>query len=149
MAQYKWCNDEIVISMNSATYQGQCLCGKVKYQAQDMSKNMAHCHCTMCRKFHGAAFSTYGSVLRENLVWLNGENYLKSYVASNGSTRKFCQNCGSSLVFISAGDEERVELALATLDNPPDLRPDAHIYTESKVSWLSINDDLPKYDQSR
>ncbi len=38
---------------------------------------MAHCHCSMCRKFHGAAFSTYGEAKIENFKWLQGEGFLK------------------------------------------------------------------------
>ena len=135
--------------MNDEVCLGQCLCGEVQFQAQGMSEKMAHCHCSMCQKFHGAAFSTYGAVRREKLIWLKGKDKVKSYIAGNGTTRQFCQNCGSSLVFVSAGELEWVEIALATLDNPPAFKPDAHIYTQSKVNWLSIDDDLPKYLQGR
>jgi len=36
-------------------YRGQCLCGAVKYAVDAIGPRMAHCHCSMCRQFHGAA----------------------------------------------------------------------------------------------
>ena len=42
-------------------YKGECLCGAIKYEVGAIVSKMAHCHCTMCRKFHGSAYSTLGS----------------------------------------------------------------------------------------
>ena len=41
---------------------GQCLCGSIQYEIDKVEPKMAHCHCSMCRKFHGAAFSTFAEV---------------------------------------------------------------------------------------
>ena len=60
---------------------------------------MAHCHCSMCRKHTGAALATYGEAKKENFRWNKGTELLESYVASNGTTRKFCRVCGSSMTF--------------------------------------------------
>ncbi len=135
--------------MSNAAYQGQCLCGGIQYEADKLSGKMGHCHCTMCRKFHGAAFATFGSVARTDFRWLTGENLLQTFVADNGTKRKFCSQCGSSLVFESGEDNDLVEFSLATLDVAPVLSPDAHIYTGTKVDWLSIDDGLPKYLNGR
>jgi hypothetical protein len=101
----------------------------------------------MCQKFHGAAFSTFGEVRLENLHWLCGYQNLQSYQAENGTIRQFCNICGSSLTFCSSYNRKdgSIEIAISTLDNANDLMPDAHIYTYSKVAWLAIADDLPKY----
>ena len=136
--------------MSDAPYQGRCLCGAIQYQAQKVSDKMGHCHCTMCRKFHGAAFATYGAALKNDFSWLKGEAELQTFKAENGTKRRFCKRCGSSLVFESAQENGLVEFSLATLDVAPSLAPDAHIYTGSKVPWFSIaEDDLPKYLNGR
>jgi hypothetical protein len=105
----------------------------------------------MCQKFHGAAFSTFGEVKREHLVWLNGEALLAHYHAENGTVRSFCSRCGSSLLFESTYNREQhtVEIALAAFDNLAPIKPDAHIYMATKVPWFSPNDDLPKYQGYR
>lgn len=127
-------------------YKGQCLCGQVKYQVDEIGNKMGHCHCSMCRRFHGAAFATYGEVKAEDFHWLQGEDALSVYQADNNTKRKFCKHCGSSLIFESAeGNQGVVEFALATLDAAPNLNPDAHIYTSTQVEWLKLGDDLPKF----
>jgi len=131
-------------------YFGQCLCGTIKYQVDVLEPDMGHCHCSMCRKFHGAAFATYGEVKKENFHWLAGQNDLKSYTGHNGSVRQFCQNCGSSMTFSAAdNDGELVEIAMGTMDSDIGERPDAHIFTDYKAGWFKITDDLPKFKGER
>jgi len=129
---------------------GSCLCGAIKYQVDKLESHMAHCHCSMCRKFHGAAFSTFGEATSDHFKWLQGEERLKSYTAKNGSVRQFCEHCGSSMTFsASKKNTHIIEFALATLDNEIDVKPDAHVFVESKVNWIDIKDDLPKFLKER
>jgi len=129
---------------------GSCLCGKVKYQVSALESKMANCHCSMCRKFHGAAFATFGEAKVENFRWLSGEHHLKSYVAENGTTRRFCENCGSSMTFSPANDSGKfVEFSLGTLETALEAKPDAHIYVSFKAEWLDINDQLPRFSEGR
>ena len=59
------------------------------------------------------------------------------------------------MVFISPFNEEAgtIEIALATLDDTgddlADLKPDAHIYTGTKVPWLELCDGLPMFTEYR
>ncbi|WP_019528778.1 GFA family protein [Dasania marina] len=121
---------------------GSCLCGAIAYQASAINNTISHCHCQMCRKFHGAAFASYGSIAPANFKWLRGEQALKSYTASNGTIRQFCQHCGSSLTFTSKS-QPTIELALGSLDVDITQRPVAHIFTAYKANWYSITDGLP------
>jgi len=38
---------------------GGCLCGAIQYEVNGPLFDVSNCHCSMCRRFHGAAFSTY------------------------------------------------------------------------------------------
>ena len=102
---------------NSQKYlHGSCLCGAIQFQVRNIGERMGHCHCSMCRKFHGAAFATYGESKQSDFQWIKGESYLKSYRADNGTTRQFCKTCGSSLTFASDNyDENVVEFSMAVL----------------------------------
>ncbi|WP_206484118.1 GFA family protein [Thalassotalea sp. G2M2-11] len=133
--------------LNKTTNHGSCLCGKICFQVTEFLPLVGHCHCTMCRKFHGAAFSTYAEVKRQDVHWLSGEELLSSYRADNGTVRKFCQNCGTSLLFESQYNrrDNTIEIAIATFDNIEHVTPSAHIYIGSKVDWLTINDELPQF----
>ncbi|WP_442958652.1 GFA family protein [Photobacterium sp. Hal280] len=54
------------------TYQGSCLCRGVQFSVNGFSEKAANCYCSMCRKFHGAAFGT--------LVGVQGLNWLLSLI---------------------------------------------------------------------
>lgn len=130
---------------------GTCLCKQIKFAVDRFEAPIAHCHCKMCRKFHGAAFSTFVEVKRCNVHWLSGEHLLKNYRAENDTVRQFCQNCGASLTFESSYNrkDKTVEFALATFDDIENVKPDAHIYMASKVDWLDINDAVDKFTHYR
>lgn len=131
-------------------YHGQCLCGEIQYEVREFSPRMGHCHCSMCRKFHGAAFATYGEVKPPDFHWIKGEATLSDFTADNGTTRSFCKHCGSSLTFrASNADNSIVELALGTLDTPIPHQPDAHIFVANKASWHTISDKLPQFQAGR
>ncbi|MES9856361.1 MAG: GFA family protein [Sedimenticola sp.] len=135
---------------NKPPLTGSCLCGSIQYSVDKIEKHMAHCHCMMCRKFHGAAFATYGSARADNLHWISGKDKLQEYVGENGTKRLFCGNCGSSLVFIPSHDTgEYVEFTLGTLDSEINNVPDAHIFTKYGACWYQITDDLPQYQEGR
>ena len=135
--------------MRDQSYRGSCLCGAVKYQVDRIEDKMAHCHCRMCRKFHGAAFATYGEARTENFHWLGGVESLGHYTAENKSVRTFCTICGSSLIFAAAGSEQLVEFALATLDDDINELPDVHVFVDYKANWYVINDNLPQHQEGR
>ena len=130
---------------------GSCLCGKITITVDKFLPLIGHCHCVMCRKFHGAAFSTFGEVKREHFHLTSGEIFLKNFKAENGTVRSFCQLCGSSLLFESRYNRQdnTVEVALACFDEIEHLTPNAHIYTESKADWFEINDKLRHFKQYR
>ena len=133
--------------MNSL-YQGSCLCGEVRFEAGGFSAQAAHCHCSMCRKFHGAAFGTLVAV--QEINWLNGIEHLKEYVGHNGTVRTFCENCGSSLGFRAKDAPfSQMELAIATFDEPIPVKIDAHIYASYKANWYQIEGPLPVFKEGR
>ncbi|CCN33753.1 putative Glutathione-dependent formaldehyde-activating enzyme [Vibrio nigripulchritudo SFn27] len=131
-------------------YRGSCLCGGVTFEITQFDSQVGHCHCSMCRKFHGAAFSTFINVPRGRIRWLTGDLLLRKYTAQNGTERTFCEECGSSLAFKSSKSERgSIEIALSALDDHVPVTPDAHIFMSSKADWYSDQDDLPKFEQGR
>lgn len=135
---------------NINKYFGQCLCGAVAYEVSAIGPAMAHCHCSMCRKFHGSAFATFGEAKAEDFRWIRGKDTLKEFVADNGTLRRFCSDCGSSMTFAPKNDDGTViQFALGTLESDPGFRPDAHIFTDYKACWFDIEDKLPRFAEGR
>lgn len=132
------------------TYKGSCLCRAIEFEVDTFAENAAHCHCSMCRKFHGAEHATYVSVARQSLRFLSGQDAVQNYEASNGTTRTFCGNCGSSLFFRSPRAEpDLIEVALAAFDSEVPVTPDAHIFVGFAANWTSIEDQLPQFLNER
>ena len=131
-------------------YRGSCLCNAIRFEVDEFEPQTGNCHCSMCRKFHGAAYATLAEARRENFRWIDGEKLINGYTADNGTTRSFCSNCGSSLTFASPNaDPDLVEISLGCFDDEVPVRPDAHIYVASGAKWALPEDDLPRYEAGR
>ena len=122
---------------------GGCLCGKVCYEIRGQLLNADHCHCSMCRRQHGAAFATYADFNPDDFRWSAGEGSVKTYETSTGAGWCFCSECGSSL----AGTENSkvTSIALGTVEGDTEIRPASHIFVDSKAPWYEISDDLPQH----
>lgn len=123
---------------------GSCFCGSVRFEATLPSLFCAHCHCTMCRRHHGAAFVTWFAVPRSELRVVSGEDRLVRTRSSEHGTRSFCGGCGSPLFFETTQDPERVDIALANMTEPIDREPGFHVFFSDRVPWISVADALPR-----
>jgi hypothetical protein len=130
--------------MDSGTVRGGCLCGRVRFAIRLPTLFCAHCHCSMCRRAHGAGVVTWTAVRREQLTLESGEELLRRYRSSDHGTRSFCRICGSQLFCESARHPGQVDLTLASLDGPIDRAPQLHAYHADRVEWLELADGLPR-----
>ncbi len=48
------------------TVEGGCFCAAVRFSIDLPSKWCAHCHCSMCRRIHGAGYVTWVGVNSEH-----------------------------------------------------------------------------------
>lgn len=126
---------------------GGCLCATVRYEISQPLGPAGSCHCSMCRKAHGAAFGTFASVKPGAARWTSGADSLGVYHSSEKGRRCFCRHCGSPLGELKDGELRWV--ALGTVDGDPGVRPEAHIFVASKAPWHEISDGLPQFEQNR
>ncbi|NQZ30623.1 MAG: GFA family protein [Oceanospirillaceae bacterium] len=132
----------------SELFKGSCLCGVVKFSVTAFNPQVGNCHCSMCRKFHGAAFATLVSV--SNLNWSSGQSLLKDFTAANGTIRTFCSQCGSSIGFrVKGASLGAMEVAIATFDADIPVKVDAQIYTDNKANWCELQKDITAFTQGR
>jgi hypothetical protein len=119
---------------------GSCLCGEVTYSISGSIGEITHCHCTTCRKAHGAAFSSVAAVQIENFSFTSGEELIKCYPSSPDKVRCFCSNCGSHIYAHREGQLHYI-LRLGTLDDDPGSRPINHIWVSEKAPWYDPETD--------
>jgi hypothetical protein len=118
---------------------GACLCGAVRFEIEFPTKWCAHCHCSMCRRAHGAAFVTFVGVARER-----GEENVQRYASSRDAIRSFCRVCGSTLFFEGVRWKDEVHVVRAAIEGTIDRDPQAHCYFDDRARWVTIADDLPR-----
>jgi hypothetical protein len=124
---------------------GGCLCGAVRYQITGLLYDASHCHCSMCRRQHGAAFATYVKFNPGDFKWVLGEDLVKVYQTSSGAGWCFCSECGSSLAGTDRGKVTSV--TLGTIEGDPGIKPESHIFMGSMAPWHEINDNLPQFEE--
>jgi hypothetical protein len=127
------------------TINGGCLCGKVHYEVNGPLFNVHHCHCSLCRRQHGAAFSTYAGLDPKDFKWIVGEDYVKVYETASAAGWGFCTGCGSSLVGTEKGEVNMI--TLGTVEGDPGIRPDSHVFVGSKAEWYEVSDDIPQFEE--
>lgn len=125
--------------------EGSCLCGTVRYEVDGPFTSMLSCHCSMCRKHHGAPFATYATAALAGFRWTSGEHALGHYAASRYYTRSFCTTCGAVAPSLMPG-EGLVFVPAGTLDGDPGIRVQGHMFVGSKAPWYEITDALPQYE---
>lgn len=132
--------------MGEATaFHGECLCGAVRFEVAPPTRWCLHCHCTLCRKAHGAPFVTWFGVGKDRLRLTRGETTVRWRESSDHGRRAFCNACGSQLFFESTRWPDQIDIARALVDGPIDREPSAHVHLSSKVDWVEIDDALGRY----
>ncbi|MGR8949727.1 MAG: GFA family protein [Gammaproteobacteria bacterium] len=126
---------------------GGCLCGSVRYELNGPITSVGHCHCTMCQRYHGTAYSTYAMVPKLAYRLTQGAASLQTVQTSPQVQRKFCASCGSPISYENDASGENIWITAGSLDEEPDCNPQYHIFVKDKVSWLEINDNLPQYPE--
>jgi hypothetical protein len=133
--------------VTTKTLCGSCLCGAVRYTASGEAQRFYHCHCSRCRKASGTGHAS-NLFLQGRLTWNRGEELVRSFKLPEAErfTNSFCTICGSrmprfieklGMVFIPAG----------SLDDEPDLRPQARIFLDSRAGWSCDETALPGFEQ--
>ena len=107
---------------------GSCLCGGIAFEITGPLLNPLNCHCSQCRKQHGAAFRSRVRIAAKDFRWLKGEHLIKYYESPRGYQRGFCSECGSPIINRAGPNWQapaafpdttpQYGIALALLDDP-------------------------------
>mgnify|MGYP000064841475 CR=1 FL=1 len=124
------------------TLTGGCLCGAVRYEIDFSGEEGSLCHCSMCRRLSGGAFMGFVTVPRASLR-LTGKT--KAYRSSEIGVRYFCPECGTPLLMTYGFEEDHLTgIVTGSLDDPEAVPPALHWGAESMLSWLKLDDRLPR-----
>jgi hypothetical protein len=133
----------------SAHPRGSCLCGAVAYEVTGPAVRVANCHCGRCRRARSAAHASNLVVKADAVRFTRGESGLRRYKLPEARfyTQVFCGVCGGKLPRIDP-DRGLAFVPMGSLDDDPGVRPEMHIFTDSKAPWFEITDDLVRHPEA-
>ena len=131
----------------NATVSGRCLCGAFRFTVSGPLENVRLCHCDLCRRGNGSAYSANCKVRLERFAVVRDEGTLRSFESTPGARRHFCGICGSPVFARVDSDPEHVRIRLGTLDSDAAAEIVAHVWFGSKARWDPTSDDLPRFDE--
>ena len=123
----------------TTSQQGQCLCGKVTFNAVPSSNHTEACHCSSCRKWTGGVLF---SVVCDQLH-INNEEELGTYRSSEWGERVFCKTCGTHLFWRMLDGSMNVVM-LQAFDQPEQFDFTTEVFIDSKPANYSFANDTQK-----
>lgn len=125
----------------TAPLTGSCLCGAVRYAVSVPVSELRACHCTHCQKASGAGGSVNAVLAADAFRITQGTPKRYAAKADSGRTlyRFFCGDCGSPIHSQRETSPGMVVVRAGTLDNAPDMKITANIWTKSARPWSYID----------
>lgn len=121
-------------------YSGSCFCGAVKLVVTGEPGGMGYCHCESCRHWSAGPVNAFTLWKPENVEITEGEEHIKSFNKTPGSTRKWCELCGGHL-FTDHPEMGMIDVYAAIIPDF-DFKPGVHVNYQETV--LPMKDGITK-----
>jgi hypothetical protein len=105
------------------------------------------CHCLNCQRQTGSAFVINLLIEADRVELLAGAPQPVDVPRDDGSSQRIfrCPTCQVA-VYSQYGRPEVRFVRGGTLDDPVEVKPDVHIFTRSKVSWVALPESVPAFE---
>lgn len=121
---------------------GRCYCGTSRIVSRAEPQVVTYCHCSDCKRHSGAPVAAFAGFAREDVTF---EPDLKHSAGTRpGVARWFCGACGTPLAATYDYLPDQIYIGLGLLDHAEDLAPQGHAHAANTLSWLHIEDELPR-----
>ena len=110
--------------MSPTFIRGNCLCGGFQFEIVGPVGEVRLCHCDLCRRANGTAFSANARIPLDRYRVIAGEDSISEYESSPGARRCFCSRCGEADAAITA-----------------------HVWVGSKARWDRLTWDIPSFER--
>ncbi len=125
-------------------YNFTCHCRQLTYGYIGQPACCYSCHCTDCQRASGSAFTTNMIVDHADISLVGGTASELCYLHNDEQLQvTCCPCCGTDLYLFFTNRPSTATILTGTFLQQHWFRPVAHIWTDSAVSWLSLDDELP------
>jgi hypothetical protein len=133
--------------MMMASYSGGCVCGAVRYKANDEPAFAFHCQCRDCQRWTGTGHVS-ALLFPAAAVQLSGEIAYHAKPADSGNImrRGFCPTCGACVVGRPEAMPDLIGVTAGSLDDPSRFAPQFVFYTRSAQPWDRVDPALAHFE---
>lgn len=127
---------------------GGCACGAVRYRLNSPPMFVHCCHCRDCQRQIGSAFAINALIEADRVAVLSGTTVAFAMPTDSGRPHHIhrCTICGTAVWSEYGGRPKLRFMRATTLDDPAALSPDVHIYTRSKLPWVTLPAGVPAFE---
>lgn len=128
---------------------GGCACGAVRYALLSEPMFVHCCHCLDCQRQTGSGFAINALIETDRIRMVSGEPVPVRVPADSGRPHDIyrCPDCQVALWSDYGGRSYLRFVRIGTLDEPHRIAPDVHIFTRSKVAWVTLPPDVPAFEE--
>ncbi len=136
--------EEEIVTMKR---EGGCACGAVRYRLSSDPLLVHCCHCLNCQRQTGSAFVVNLLIETDRVEPLSGDPQPVDAPRDDGSVQRVfrCPTCQVAVYSQYTRPEVRFVRG-GTLDDPSSVEPDVHIFTRSKVPWVTLPHGVPAFE---
>lgn len=131
----------------TSALEGGCACGEVRYRLTAPPMFVHCCHCLNCQRQTGSAFVINILIEAAQVKLLRGAPVGVPVPRDNNQLHSIfrCPQCQTAVWSEYSGRAEVLFVRAGTLDDPARAAPNVHIYTRSKLSWVSLPPGVPAF----
>jgi hypothetical protein len=123
-------------------FECSCHCGATSLRLSALSQASINCHCGLCRRLSGAAFTTWVTA-RADDVALTGDHASRTYRPTENLERVFCAQCGTHIVTKHKRYPDIVGIPAGLLEGLDLPSPKGEYFVRDKAPWFQISSRLP------
>lgn len=130
------------------TITGGCRCGACRYElALDALPPVYACHCHICQRASGSAFSVQALVPEASLT-VTGPIVVHEIATEDRiSIQRFCGTCHARVYNTNTRRPGIAVVRAGTLDRSEELECRAHIFTDYRQRWVVIPEGVPQWPE--
>ena len=130
----------------STALEGGCACGEVRYRLTSEPLFIHCCHCLNCQRQTGSAFVINLLIEADRVELLAGEPTPVDVPRSAGKKQRIFRCPVCQVALFSRYTRAGIRFVRGgTLDYPSAVTPDVHIFTRSKLPWVTLPDSVPAF----
>ena len=135
--------------MSGDKIEGGCRCGACRYSlAVDRLPPVYACHCHLCQRWSGSAFSLQ-ALVGEAQIFVTGPVATFDHVTEDRvSTQRVCSECHARLYNTNSRRPGIAVVRAGTLDRSQELVCRAHIFTDYRQGWVALDPTLPQWPEA-